>query len=143
MTLMNYSPVKLIKNLSEHKTIFIWPALLWTAIVTFLCLINFNDLPKVEITNYDKLGHFTFHFGITVLWFLYFRFQQLKTNTKALLMAFLVSFFYGVGIEITQSLFTDTRKGDVFDVFANMTGSVSAIIISLIIIKFIRTGNNE
>jgi len=143
MTLTNYSPVKLIKNLSEHKTLFLWLALLWTAIVTFFCLVDFNNLPKVGIIRYDKLGHFTFHFGITSLWFLYFRFQKLYTNHKALLTGFLVSLFYGITIEICQGLFTDTRKADIFDVFANMTGGTLAVVMILLIVRFNRSNENK
>lgn len=143
MTLTNYSPVKLIKNLSEHKTLFLWLALLWTAIVTFFCLINFNDLPKVAITHYDKLGHITFHFGITFSWFLYFRFQKSYTSNKSLLTAFLVSLFYGITIEICQGVFTDSRQADIFDVFANMTGASLAVITLLFIIRFNRQNENK
>lgn len=143
MTLMNCYPVKITKNLLEHRNFFLWPALFWMAIVTFLCLINSNELPKVEITNYDKLGHITFHFGITFLWFLYFRLQRSNADRKALLKAFLVSFVYGVCIEISQGLFTDTRNADVFDVFANMTGSVIAVILCFFINKRISARANK
>lgn len=96
--------------------------------VTFFCLANFNKLPKIEVDNFDKLGHLTFHFGITFLWFLVYRFQKLNENKKALIKAFLFSFFYGIAIEICQDQFTTTRSGDVFDVLANMLGSLFAIL---------------
>jgi len=139
--LTNYYQVKLIKNLSEHKTLFLWLALLWTAIVTFFCLVNFNRLPQVSIANFDKVGHLVFHFGITFFWFLYFKLQQSNTDSKALLRAFLISFFYGITIEILQGLFTDTREGDFYDVLANMTGSLIAVALVLIVIKFTRKSN--
>lgn len=129
MILMNYYQVKLIKNLSEHKKILLWLAIIWTAVVTFFCLASFNELPKIEVDNFDKLGHITFHFGITFLWFLVYRFKNLNENKRALIKAFLFSFFYGITIEICQDQFTTTRSGDVFDVFANMMGSLLAIIV--------------
>ena len=133
---MNYYQVKLIKNLSEHKQIILWLAFIWTAIVTFFCLASFNELPKIEVTNFDKLGHISFHFGITFLWFLVFKFKLLNENKKALKKAFLFSFFYGVTIEIFQDQFTETRSGDVLDVLANTSGSVLAILFILFCIKY-------
>lgn len=138
MILMNYYQVKLIKNLSEHKKILLWLAITWTAIVTFFCLINFKELPKIEVTSFDKLGHITFHFGITFLWFLVYRFKVLNENKKALIKAFLFSFFYGVIIEICQDQFTTSRSGDVFDVFANISGSLLAIIFIVLSINIFK-----
>lgn len=137
MILMNYYQVKLIKNLSEHKKILLWLAIIWTAIVTFFCLSNFNELPKIGVSNFDKLGHITFHFGITFLWFLVFKFYILNENKKALKKAFLFSFFYGIIIEIFQDQFTATRSGDVFDVFANTFGSLLAILLIILGRKYI------
>ncbi|MDR6966524.1 VanZ family protein [Flavobacterium arsenatis] len=130
--------MKLIKNLSEHKKITLWLAIIWTAIVTYFCLASFNELPQISVDNFDKLGHITFHFGITFLWFLAFRFKFLNENKKALIKAFLFSFFYGITIEICQDQFTATRTGDVMDVVANISGSFLAIIFIILCIKYSR-----
>lgn len=143
MILMNCSQVKLIKNLSEHKQILLWLAIIWTAIVTFFCLASFNELPTIEVSYFDKLGHITFHFGITLLWFLVYRFKILNENKKALLKAFLFSFFYGITIEICQDQFTATRSGDILDVFANIVGSLLAIIFVRMCIKVTRKGTQN
>lgn len=143
MILMNYYQVKLIKNLSEHKQILLWLAIIWTAIVTFFCLASFNELPQISVSNFDKLGHITFHFGITFLWFLVYRFKILNENKKALLKAFLFSFFYGITIEICQDQFTTTRSGDIFDVFANIVGSLLAIIFVRVCMKVTRKGTQN
>lgn len=102
-------------------------AVLWTAIVTYFCLVNMNDLPKVNVGGYDKIGHLTFHFGLTVLWFLYFYFQKTLAKEKALISAVLFSFLYGVGIELIQTFFTTSRSGDVMDVLANFIGSLMGV----------------
>ena len=122
----NCYQVKLTEILSEHK-LFLWLAIIWTAIIAVLCLVNFNDLPSVQVSFSDKIGHFVFHYGLTTLWFLYYKFQRSNPKVKALLKAFLFSLFYGIAIEISQALFTDSRKADVFDVLANMTGSILAV----------------
>ena len=141
---MNYYQVKLIKNLSEHNKILLWLAIIWTAIVTYFCLASFNKLPQINVSNFDKLGHITFHFGITFLWFLVFKFYILNGNKKALRKAFLFSFFYGIIIEIFQDQFTATRSGDIFDVIANSTGSLLAITFIIFSIRYSRkTAQNK
>ena len=82
-------------------------------------------MPKFE-KNTDKLGHMFFHFGITTLWYLYFKHKIINTK-KAALQAFLFSFVYGILIEIAQGLFTTTRSADILDVAANATGALLVV----------------
>jgi VanZ family protein len=111
----------------RNKIFYLIPALLWTTIVTVLCLISCDEIPMPKMgKNFDKLGHLTFHFGITALWFLYFKKKSGKTKS-ALVKAFLFSLFFGIAIEISQALFTTTRQADVLDVAANSFGAVLAI----------------
>lgn len=133
MILMNYYQVKLIKTLSEHNTILLWLAIIWTAIVAFLCLASFNSLPKVSLANTDKYVHATFHFGITFLWALVYKFKDRNENKKVLVKAFLFSFFYGIAIEICQAQFTQTRSGDPMDVLANTAGSMLAVVFLILL----------
>ena len=133
MILTNYYQVKLINNLLGLKYLFLSLAIIWTFIVSFLCLVNFNDLPDIPVMHLDKLGHATFHFGITTLWFLYFNSKQNGQLRKSVVTAFLFSLVYGFSIEVIQNLFTATRHGDVLDVLANVTGASIAVLLILII----------
>ena len=128
MILMNYYQVKLIKNLLEHKRTIQILTVLWTGLVAYLCLVSSESLPKVNVFEFDKLGHFSFHFGITILWFLFWKTTYRNENKYALLKAFLFSFFFGVAIELMQHYFTTTRNGDVLDVVANTNGSLIAVL---------------
>lgn len=38
------------------------------------------------------------------------------------------SLFFGIGIEVLQSRLTTTRNGDFFDVLANFTGALLALV---------------
>jgi VanZ family protein len=121
--------VKLTNNLLVLNKIYLILALIWTTIVTFLCLINNNELPIPKFEkNTDKLGHMVFHIGITSLWFLYFKYKFVNVKT-ALIQAFLFSFVYGILIEIAQGLFTATRSADILDVAANTTGALLVVAI--------------
>ena len=118
---MNYYQVKLTKNLLEHKRTIQVLTVFWTGLVAYL--------PSVDVTQFDKIGHFTFHFGITLVWFLFWKTTFRNENKYALLKAFLFSFFFGVAIEIIQGLFTYTRQADFMDVLANTNGALVAILI--------------
>lgn len=121
--------MKLTNNLLVLNKIYLILALIWTTIVTFLCLINNNELPIPKFEkNTDKLGHMVFHIGITSLWFLYFKYKFVNVKT-ALIQAFLFSFVYGILIEIAQGLFTATRSADILDVAANTTGALLVVAI--------------
>ncbi|KVV14506.1 VanZ family protein [Flavobacterium sp. TMP13] len=112
-----------------RKLIYLLLALFWTAIIAYACLMPSSNIPLVTIPLIDKIVHFTFHFGFTIIWFLYFRRQFLTPNTyKSLLMAFVFSVFFGIIIEMLQGFYTATRAQDVTDVLANTFGGTFAII---------------
>lgn len=127
--------MKLTNNLLVLNKIYGILALIWTTIVTILCLFNNNELliPKFE-KNTDKLGHMVFHIGITSLWYLYFKYKFVNVK-KALIQAFLFSFVYGILIEVAQGLFTTTRSADILDVAANTTGALFVVTTILLIEK--------
>ena len=117
------------------KKIYLFAALTWTFSILFLCLATFNNLPEIAVKNADKYVHFIFHFGFVMLWFLYLDFNKpMKTGFKRIFVLFLLSFLFGVAIEIAQKLFTTSRNADVFDVAANTTGTLTA---SLLIVVYI------
>ena len=139
MILTTYFRVKLIKNLLEHKRAIQAVTVFWTVFVAYLCLASSDRLPSVNVFKFDKIGHFTFHFGITFLWFLFWKSTYKNENKFALLKAFLFSFFFGVAIEICQELFTDTRKSDIQDVYANTVGAFIAVLFIYFMTKANRT----
>lgn len=133
MTLITCCQVKLTKNLLEHNKLWLFLAIVWTLIVYYSCLTPSSGLPRFP-KYFDKVAHFSFHFGITLSWFLYF--NSLKSSVslkKALQKAFLLSLSIGVFIEFLQESLTKTRHADVFDVLANTTGALAVYaIVSLI-----------
>lgn len=108
--------------------IFLFLALIWSGILTFFCLVESDELsnfPKVS----DNLGHCSFHFVLTTLWFFYFYFKKIKLSLKkTLIYAFLFSLLFGILIEVAQAIFTTTRKADILDVLANSLGGLFAVI---------------
>ena len=135
MILTHYFQVKLIKNLLGRKHLIQVLTVFWTVLVTYLCLASSESLPSVDVFRFDKLGHFAFHLGITTMWFLFWKTTYGNENKNALLKAFLFSFFFGIIIEISQAVFTETRHGDITDVFANSLGALTAVFIIYLMSK--------
>ena len=115
-----------------RKLIYFCLALFWTSAVAYSCLMPSDELPSITIPYFDKLVHVGFHFGITLFWFLYLNIRFNWTNIyKALLLAFVFSVLFGIGIEIAQGFYTQTRSQDVADVLSNTIGGCLAIVIAL------------
>ena len=112
-------------------------ALLWTGIVSYFCLVNSNEIPVINIPNLDKCIHTFFHLVFTFVWFLFF-YKQLKLDSifKPLLISFLLSFLFGIGIEILQGLITTTRSADVLDGVANLIGALLAVSLVVVCDKY-------
>lgn len=108
----------------EPKKKYLYIALFWTVLVTFLSLVNNikSDI-GLEIPYKDKIVHFVFYSVFTSIWGLFFLTFQ-KNKNKTLLLVFFFSIFYGIIMEICQGMFTTTREPDVYDVLANTLGSV-------------------
>jgi len=126
------------KNLLVLKKIFFWAALFWTGIILYFCLIKSSEIPQIDIDipNLDKLVHAFLHFIFTLLWFFYFKKKigSLKIH-ELLLMSLVLSFVFGIAIELMQEFFTTTRTADVFDVIANLSGASLAVIAIVFINK--------
>ena len=126
--------MKHTQRLLERKNLFLYFALSWTLLITYLSLSDPRILPKFQIQNVDKGVHFVFHFIFTVLWYLYLRHSQ-KGALKTLSNTFLLSIFYGIVIEICQGTLTTTRSADAMDLIANSIGALSAVFAIVLVQK--------
>jgi len=105
----------------------------WTFLILVLCLVNFNDLPKVKVSGADKYGHFIFHLIFTLLWGYYFWIKQNHIALKKLVYIVLTSLCFGILIEFLQGAFTKTRQADSLDVLANFSGAMTAFLVFVLI----------
>lgn len=96
-----------------------------------LCLEPFDNLPDVGVKNADKYVHFTFHFVLVGLWYLYFSLKDHKNSFKISVSIFFASILFGGLIELAQQALTTTRKGDFFDIFANTCGAFVSLFLIL------------
>lgn len=122
---MNYFQVKTIKYLLEHKKGYLWLAIIWTLFMAYLCLTDFNKVPKIRISGIDKSVHVVLHFFFTLLWYLFLKSSRAVKKNQLLIIG-IASVLYGSAIEVAQAVFTTTRKADVLDVLANSVGTIIA-----------------
>jgi len=122
------------------KKIFFFLALFWAGIIAFFCLVDSSEIPKVTISieNLDKLVHIFFHFVLTILLCLFFKKLFNSYNMiKPIVISIIISFFFGIIIEILQDLFTENRHADLFDVLANLFGATLSVITIMVLNKFV------
>jgi len=95
-----------------------------TITILYLSLFNISETKvDISIKNIDKLFHATAYFFLTFSWFLAYRHQNKK---NIILIACII---FGIIVEILQSTLTSYRTGDFFDILANVTGTVLALIL--------------
>jgi len=107
---------------------FFIPALLWTIGIAVACLVSSGTVPKFPLLAKDKIIHAAIYFVFTLLWFLYVKkkYPSVTFYQKAILVLSF-AFVYGTLIEVLQEFFTETRKADVLDVMANVSGGILAV----------------
>lgn len=123
----------LTNNLSMLKNAIFSLAIGWTILIAVLCLVKFNDLPSFGVSGADKYVHFTFHFVFTILWGFYSWAKLNDITISKIGRVVILSFCYGILIEIFQEIYTKTRHADIFDVLANGTGALVALVFFVLI----------
>ena len=119
--------LKRIKNLLKDKLILI--AIVITIVVLSLSLIKMPET-GVNVANIDKVYHSFAYFTLTIVWLLsFYKFPQKKH------LITLSCIFFGIIIEVLQTVLTDYRTGDILDVFANSLGSLLALFVFSMIFK--------
>lgn len=132
-----------IKPLLRVKPLLI-VAIIYSILVSILFFLPSSDLPKVKIKieGLDKIVHFGIHCILIILWMFYFYVKNgFKFSMKWVLPLFLSLFLFGIIVEIIQGEFTDSRGADIFDVAANLVGSLLGIVFFRIIIKNLKLKN--
>lgn len=112
------------------------PAIIWALIIFVLSTISGKQLPKIDLgwIQPDKLAHAGIYFIFAGLLFLGLNRIFLKKG-KAIVWAFIICSFYGIGMELVQFLFFPGRFFEILDIIANISGSIGSLIIINIFFK--------
>ncbi|MCL9768941.1 VanZ family protein [Flavobacterium sp. HXWNR69] len=108
-------------------------ALIWTLFIAVSSLISSDKISDVQITINDKIIHFLFYFLFVLLWS--FALNNSISKLKIDLAILFSAVFYGIIMEVLQSIFTSTRQADLYDVIANSIGAVTGLVLFRLIRK--------
>ena len=100
----------------------------------------FDKVPIINIPNIDKIVHFGMYFGLMSVIILENR-KAIK-SINSLLLVSLIPLFYGILIEIMQSLFTVTRTGNFFDALADLAGILVSALLWLLLKPLVNRQSN-
>ncbi|GAA4276941.1 VanZ family protein [Aquimarina mytili] len=118
-----------IKKLLGHKYLFLL-VILSTSIITWASLAKFVNPVGFNVKGSDKIAHCIAYFVFALVWFVFFFFSNNgKTSfIQSIVRTFIVCFFYGVLMESLQFLLTSYRSFEWFDVLANTSGIIFAVL---------------
>ena len=119
--------LKHIKNLLQENSFII--ASIVTVIILCLSLIK---LPQadIKISNIDKVYHSIAYFTLAIAWLIvYYK----KPNKKYIIV--ICCIIFGIVIELLQNKITVHRTGDYYDILANSSGVLFALLIFNLISK--------
>ena len=103
-------------------------SIIWTIIVFFFCVIPAKQIPDPEIPGFDKVVHFIMFFMLSYLWTigLIKQHSYKSLQKKAIFIAMLSSFLFGIFTELFQYLLTESRSGELNDLLADVLGVIGS-----------------
>jgi len=110
-----------------------WPAVTWSVIIFILLTLPASAIPSeglFGIPQLDKVVHFILFGGLVYLWVRYLLAKTKKLDLKqVILLFFVISSAYGIGMEYFQRYVLVDRHFDYGDIFADVLGALVAAII--------------
>ncbi len=105
------------------------PVIGWSALILLLSTRATINLPQSwwDLFSPDKLGH-AFVYGVQT-WLLLKAFQDKAIGKNPVFWALFLSIFYGILMEVLQYTFFPNRFFEVFDIIANIIGSLMGLTI--------------
>lgn len=119
----------------NHLKAFI-PAIIWGLTILILSIISGVNLPKIapKIISTDKLAHAAAYFVFCTT-LIYGLTRNRFAFSRAVLTGLMISIGYGVVMEILQYSFFPHRYFEVWDIVANIIGSLISVLVSYFFIK--------
>lgn len=114
------------------------PSALCAGAILLACVIKLPpDENPIIIPYFDKIVHFTMFFTFSFLFILENRItgdKKWKEPLPLILLAVVFTALFGGLIEIIQGELTDYRSADIFDWYSDLAGSLTAVILSGLVI---------
>ena len=100
------------------RTYFLLITILYSIVLTAVCLIDLNGVIEVKISFGDKILHSLAYVVLTALWYYTFYYNLKFNKGKALIYAVVISIIFGIVIEVLQGIVTTYRSSDIIDVLS-------------------------
>lgn len=111
-------------------------SILIVGVILFLSFFNPPETPLNNVTNIDKVLHFTMYFGFcVVLWLEYFKSHKRADAKRLIPWAIIAPIVFSGLIEIGQQTLTPTRSADWWDFLFNSLGCLAAALFSLLVTR--------
>lgn len=113
-------------------------AIIYSLVLTAVSIVETNQLPSIRLfPMQDKLAHLLAYIILSVLWGGFWLRTRAPRYWKPYLPVLLLTgLIYGIIIELTQHMITQSRSADVYDVLANTLGMlIGATAIYYLMIK--------
>ncbi len=103
----------------------------YTSLIGWLSLAKVFIPLNVNVKGSDKIGHLLAYFVFTMVLFLFFFYSEKlhKKFSQSLIWASVLSFLFGILMEFLQAVLTSYRSPEWYDVLANTSGIIFALII--------------
>lgn len=110
--------------------------ILWAILILLLSALPPKQFPSTTtFENFDKAVHVFLYAQFVLLLIIGFikqnRFRRLRD--RAISFAFLISFFYGMVIELLQKFIFEGRSIEFLDLIANVSGTIFGILVFFLI----------
>ena len=105
-------------------------SIIWAIIILILSGMSGDAVGKIsfiKIPHFDKIVHFAIYFVFCSIIIYETGFLKTKYTFTALFIISLISVSYGILMEFMQEYVFIKRSNDIFDVIANLTGTVFSI----------------
>jgi len=109
-----------------HKTL-IYISLSITIAIAVVSLMPINQQIAPHVQFLDKVVHAVMYFVLSFSWLK--TFSGINKSVYYFYSILLIVLLYGIIIEVLQSVLTTYRKGDFYDVMANLVGIIIAGIV--------------
>ncbi|CAM3262433.1 VanZ-like domain-containing protein [Aequorivita lipolytica] len=115
-------------------------AILYSCLISVLFFVPSPQLPEIEVSGTDKIVHGLIYFVLINLWMFYFYTKNgFSLKLKCILVLIILLLLYGIIVEILQHLLTVSRQADIYDIAANLIGSLLGIFFFQNIKKYLNT----
>jgi VanZ family protein len=100
-------------------------AIFWILLISILCFLPGSSLPKagwLDQISFDKWVHFGLFAVLLFLWRFHF-----PAGKSFYFILFGCAIVYGFGVEVIQHYFISNRSFDLYDVVADLVGSIAGL----------------